>query len=177
MKGKYRVPPRRLVTAVQLLGTAASLTSPVYRSIDSAFQGVPTWKAVPAGRVVRPAPDFPFGHIADAAVGENGELFVFDRQPPFLHIVDRNGVWAKAVGHKGRGPGEFLVAGRLGWKADTLWAVDPSQERISLFRGATVVRTVSTAGKGPFGPERSNQIARVPSGERTGHRHWAPAFR
>jgi hypothetical protein len=59
-----------------------------------------------------------------------------------------NGRYLRTVGRKGPGPGEFTFMSRLGWKADTLWAVD--MNRLNLFDSdLRFVRTVTPQLEAP----------------------------
>jgi hypothetical protein len=55
-----------------------------------------------------------------------GNLYVAQGRVPWIEVYDASGAPLRRIGSGGEGPGEFAFgANALGWKSDTLWAVEP----------------------------------------------------
>ncbi len=72
--------------------------------------------------------------VSDLVLPGDGTVFLADEQLPSLLQLDSTGTLRRRLGRQGEGPGEF---GRgviiLGLRGDSLWALDPSLQRITLF--------------------------------------------
>ena len=90
---------------------------------------LPTRKIVEDLRIEATSADIPnFGSLR---VGPHGEIVVPVYADQRLHFFSASGQWMGAFGRKGSGPGEFQGANRFGWTADTMWAYDPWQKRVT----------------------------------------------
>lgn len=78
-------------------------------------------------------PRMPLTYVSGVAVDPSGQLYVGDAAQGTIGIYDRDGRVLKVMGGKGQGPGEFNRMGLIGLLGDTLWAVDYSLRRVSLF--------------------------------------------
>jgi len=67
------------------------------------------------------------------AVGTDGEIFVAQPQAGQIRMYDSAGGFVRTVGQRGRGPGEFSDLYVIGTLGDTLYAIDRSPGRVSLF--------------------------------------------
>jgi hypothetical protein len=77
----------------------------------------------------------------DLAVAEDGAMFLGQPQANEIRVFDANGRFARSIGRRGEGPGEFSTRDMtLGLRGDTLWATD--RNRVNLFRrSGEVLRT------------------------------------
>lgn len=78
------------------------------------------------------------GSLSDVfgvAIAADGRAYI--SEPPFARVVefDKDGAYIGAIGHRGKGPGEFQVPGALFWRGDSL-AVSDFASGISLFDSA-----------------------------------------
>ncbi len=65
---------------------------------------------------------------------DRSRIYVGQRQEHTIRVFDStSGELLRTIGRAGNGPGEFQGIARLGWKQDTLYAVDSRLHRISLF--------------------------------------------
>lgn len=94
----------------------------------------PTLKAIPQLRIGGAADDrSALNEIVGAAMGPDGAIYITQFQVPGVTGFGSNGKIVMKVGRSGKGPGEFMGASQLGWKADTLWVRDPSLGRLTLY--------------------------------------------
>lgn len=70
--------------------------------------------------------------VADLTIAPNGDLYVVQPMTQSISVFDSHGAFLRTIGRRGRGPGEFMSPGVIGWHADTLWVDDPALGRISL---------------------------------------------
>ncbi|MEW5930442.1 MAG: hypothetical protein AB1941_23530 [Gemmatimonadota bacterium] len=63
-------------------------------------------------------------------------VYVAQPQESRIRVFDSRGRALPSIGRRGSGPGEFQGLAFLGWRGDTLCAVDATQYRISLFHPA-----------------------------------------
>ena len=94
-------------------------------------------------------PDYEFTRIVDVVPGPTGLLFVSDIRPPQIRAFDAMGNFVRAIGRSGGGPGEFQRITSIGVLADTLWTVDVSLRRVTLF--APDGRVIATFPQTPPG--------------------------
>lgn len=81
--------------------------------------------------------------IRQLIVSDVGEVYIADSDRREVLVFDSTGMYRGAIGREGRGPGEFLAVSWIGFYDDTLWVVDGSLERITLFaRSGEVGRTI-----------------------------------
>jgi hypothetical protein len=119
-------------------GTIEELPGGGVRVLNPA-QGIWTeataWRLVPErviGEVEGP-PSHVFSSIAGLEVGDDGRIYVLDRQASELRIFAPDGAHLRTVGRSGRGPGEYLNANGLGWLApDSLVVIDQRGARYSV---------------------------------------------
>jgi hypothetical protein len=73
--------------------------------------------------------------IGTVILGADGQyVYVVQREENMIRVFDsRSGKLIHTIGRDGAGPGEFKGLGRIGWKQDTLFAVDVALQRVSLF--------------------------------------------
>lgn len=71
--------------------------------------------------------------VQQLAHDRSGQLIVLERRGLQLLVFDAGGRFEGTVGRPGAGPGEFRRISRFGWIGDTLWAVDPTFRRVTLF--------------------------------------------
>jgi hypothetical protein len=53
--------------------------------------------------------DYAIGQIMDAVVDEAGAIYVLDYKNSHIKVFDQAGVFVRAIGRKGQGPGEFEI--------------------------------------------------------------------
>jgi len=70
--------------------------------------------------------------IQGVAVAGDGTIAIGQPQDGAVRFFSADGEPLGSVGKPGQGPGEFATVYTLGWVADTLWAFDSRQQRISL---------------------------------------------
>lgn len=86
-------------------------------------------------------PNYQFSWIRHVEVDEAGNIYVLDGQARRLMIYDRDGVFLRAIGRQGEGPGEFENPARLVWKGDTLVVWDYQLRRLTYFdQGGELLR-------------------------------------
>jgi hypothetical protein len=62
------------------------------------------------------------------------QVYIGQRQESLIRVFDaRSGRVIRTIGREGAGPGEFRSLTGIGWKADTLFAVDMALQHVSLF--------------------------------------------
>jgi hypothetical protein len=71
--------------------------------------------------------------IGSLAVARDGGIVITQPQDHGIRLFASTGVFLGFVGGPGEGPGEFADVSSLGWVADSLWAFDFQQKRLSLF--------------------------------------------
>lgn len=97
----------------------------------------PRWTLVPELRIGSDAvsgPEYEFTTIREIAVSPNGSMYVVQGQEQEIRVFDTQGKYVRTIGRQGGGPGEFTGLGSIGFIADTLYAMDFRQRRITLFR-------------------------------------------
>jgi 6-bladed beta-propeller len=92
-------------------------------------------------------PDAGFSRIGSVAVDDEGSIYVFELADSKIRVYGRDGTFLRAIGGKGRGPGEFEYLRRFGVMGDTVWTIDIGLRRITLFdRSGTVLSTGTING-------------------------------
>lgn len=66
------------------------------------------------------------------AISPSGEIAVGQMKDNHVKVFSPAGAMT-TIGRKGAGPGEFVKVSRVGYKGDTLWALDPGASRVTLF--------------------------------------------
>jgi|CXWL01.1.fsa_nt_gi hypothetical protein len=70
--------------------------------------------------------------VQHMAVSPHGQIAVPQRKQKLLKVFGPNG-GVSTIGRGGGGPGEFQNPTRIGFVGDSLWALDPSLSRVSIF--------------------------------------------
>lgn len=85
-----------------------------------------------------------FGQVSGVLAGEDGRIYVLDRQANELRVFSPDGEHLRTVGRSGSGPGEYSAANGLRWlPPDTLLVADQSGGRYTLLDGdGTLLGTV-----------------------------------
>jgi hypothetical protein len=84
------------------------------------------------GTIDGTGPDM-FGSISDFEIDALGRLYALEGQAQELRVFGRDGSHVRTVGRQGEGPGEFNRVIGITWGPDgNLWAVDPSNNRLSV---------------------------------------------
>lgn len=78
-------------------------------------------------------PNYSLTHVRDITVDRDGRIYASQPQERTIRVFDNTGIFLQAFGRRGAGPGEFAGLANLGWKGDTLYAVDPDLLRVSYF--------------------------------------------
>ena len=108
----------------------------------------------------------PLSMVVDATVGPDGNLYVVDVMENAIRVFDPRGRHLRSLGRTGEGPGEFRSLWRIGFRGDTLYAVDGALQRVTLYgaqgRVARTLRVVSPDIGGRFDP--SPPLALLPDG-------------
>jgi hypothetical protein len=73
------------------------------------------------------------GNDTGLTVDPLGRIYVLEQRPPEVRVYEPGGAFVRTLGRRGEGPGEFLMAGGLGWLGDTLWIQDGANLRVTLF--------------------------------------------
>lgn len=110
--------------------------------------GVERWTVEPD--LVVGEPDVSLTTISSLAVSANGSIYIAQPDEQLIRVVAADGTLQRAIGRKGRGPGEFQRPWFLGWMGDTLVVADGALVRISAFDSAgSLLYTVSTLQGAP----------------------------
>jgi hypothetical protein len=99
----------------------------------------PTFYAIASAQVAHPisggeTPESEITTVSNARLGPDGHVYVADRNHVDIRVFDVAGKHMLNIGRLGAGPGEFRSIREFGWLADTLWVLDVSLQRVSLFR-------------------------------------------
>lgn len=78
-------------------------------------------------------PELGFSRVVAADVDEDGALWVVEASGPEIRRYAADGSVEARIGGRGEGPGEFMGVQRFGVQGDTVWAIDPFLQRITLF--------------------------------------------
>lgn len=93
-------------------------------------------------------PDILIGTISGLASDGKGRIYAADTKLQKIHIFSSDGKYLDSLGHKGKGPGEFLrMDPNIRIKADTLYVHDKRNEHISLFNlnAHQLIRTINVS--------------------------------
>lgn len=94
-------------------------------SEQAAAPSVPVWRLGTAPRVRIASDDaIDLGDVSAVAVLSSGEIVVATMYPPGLHVFGSDGAFARSIGRRGRGPGEFTSVDRVDRLGDTLVVFD-----------------------------------------------------
>ena len=90
--------------------------------------------------------NYQFTRIVGVAVGARGVIYVADASTNDIRVFDSAGVFVRAIGRDGNGPGEFRSLRSIGFVGDTLWAIDAGLRRTSLFsREGRLLSTIANS--------------------------------
>jgi len=78
-------------------------------------------------------PDLGFSRVGHVDVDRDGNLYVLELLDRGIRVFDRDGIRLRTIGGPGEGPGEFGRSPSFGVMGDTVWALDMSLRRITLF--------------------------------------------
>jgi|GEM_PF-1902645 len=74
------------------------------------------------------------GNLSGLAIDDEGIIYVADTRLQKIHLFTSDGHYLDSIGHKGKGPGEFIqLDPKIRILSDTLYVKDNSAKRISLF--------------------------------------------
>ena len=111
------------------------------------------WRIVPDGRYAG-MDSLLSTELLSVAAGLGGRVYVVVLSDPTIHVFGPNLTYERRIGRGGSGPGEFRSAPQIGFKADTLWALDAVLRRATFFTpegfliGVTSFATASSAAEG-----------------------------
>lgn len=75
-----------------------------------------------------------FSSIAALQLDELGRIYILEAQAREVRVFDSTGVFVRAIGSTGRGPGELHTPIGMTWDRDSnLWIVDPGNARYTIF--------------------------------------------
>jgi len=86
------------------------------------------------------------GTISGLATDDGGRIYAADTKLQKIHIFSPDGKYLDSLGHKGKGPGEFLrMDPDIRIKVDTLYIYDKRSRHISLFNLTShrLIRTIN----------------------------------
>lgn len=78
-------------------------------------------------------PTVGFSRIGGMEVDRDGNLFVYEAAIPEIRVYSPDGAVLRRIGRRGSGPGEFESPGAFGLVGDTIWVVEPTSRRLTLF--------------------------------------------
>jgi hypothetical protein len=105
-----------------------------------------TWRLTPELRIGSEShgPRYQFTRILGVVPLPGGSVYVADAGFTDISLFDSAGVHIRTIGREGSGPGEFRRLTNIGLLGDTLWALDNTARRASLFApDGTVLATIS----------------------------------
>src|SRR3954468_11170540 len=128
----------RFVVALSLLVSAAAngqSRDTIVRAVTAPIHaGVATVKEELSIGVADGDEHYMIGQVTDIAVGNKGEIYVYDRTVPTIRLYDAAGKFVKNIGRKGRGPGEYQSGSALAVAANgNLLMWDPGNARINVY--------------------------------------------
>lgn len=104
--------------------------------------------------------DFP--RVRTVYVGPRGQIVVVITPDEQMRVYDAAGRRIASLGRIGSGPGEFRQVSGIGWKADTMWAHDGAQRRMTYYApGGALVRTTPNATFDPPPSDADREKARA----------------
>lgn len=76
-----------------------------------------------------------FTLISDLLTDGEGRIYVLEAASQEIRVFRADGEYSHTIGRRGEGPGEFTWAASMTWSAtsDTLWVIDPGNQRYSAF--------------------------------------------
>lgn len=131
-------------------GTASSSERPTLKLRDLTTSSSPAVsRLAPQARIASAGPDYQLSRVFDAVALPSGELVVLQARGEQLLVFDSIGQYARGIGRRGAGPGEFDVPTKIGRRGDSLWIFDRALSRITVFRpSGTLVRTIALPANG-----------------------------
>lgn len=105
-------------------------------------QSVPQWRLAPDLRIGGVEDeDYAFINPGRLAVAEDGRIFLSEGSQGEVLVFGADGAFLRRFGGRGTAPGQFQTIRSLGWKADTLWAIDPFLSKVVFFDSDGEVRS------------------------------------
>jgi hypothetical protein len=122
-----------LLAAGVLLGAACSPSmSGHHEDLDAErLQSLVLHEVVRIGSSTNP--DTGFTRVASALWDEDGNIYIVEAAERQIRVYDELGRMRTSIGRRGNGPGEFRSVPRIQVLGDTIWALDRTQQRITLF--------------------------------------------
>lgn len=137
---------RRLVLAYWPLVASSACLDTASRFVDDRPESLTLEVQQRLGELDGPAA---LNDVLSAVAGPMGRVYVTQWQASYVRVYGRNGQVHSEIGSAGLGPGEFTMAGTVGFVADTLW-VAGAPDRIGLFHtDGTFIRQATV--RRPFG--------------------------
>lgn len=90
--------------------------------------------------------------VGSLVVDRDGRIYVSQSMDDVIRVFDSDGEPLGTYGGSGEGPGEFRQIRRIGIFSDTLYAVDPTANRVTLFSldgGVLETMSITPRGLGP----------------------------
>lgn len=98
-------------------------------------QSVSRWSPSPSLRISeeKEGSHAAFTRISDLIADAEGSIFIVDGRIQEIRVFDSTGTYLRTIGRMGRGPGEFTLLHSVGFLNDTLWTLDVTLRRLTLF--------------------------------------------
>ncbi len=110
----------------------------------------------------RDDPEFGFSEIGPATIDRDGQIWVLEFQDQTIRAYSPTGELLRTLGGRGEGPGEFAMVGGLwGVTGDTVWAIDVSLSRITLFDRLGTLLSTGRFERVPVGSHGGRPIGHV----------------
>lgn len=155
------------VLALALLGASARSAS----AQGAARPGAARWRLVPEVRIGSVDGPDALSRVTAIALDSAGHAYVTQPMDSRIRVYSASGRLLRTLGGRGGGPGEFMDVSALGWRADTLVALDGSQQRLVLFApDLTPARTLRLTPVGDAISTLSDGL--LANGLVLGHMRW-----
>jgi hypothetical protein len=79
-----------------------------------------------------------------AAVSESGEFHLLQARDAYVNVYKPDGRFARQIGRRGGGPGEFSMPGNIGFLGDSFWVTDYGAARVTVMNAGQQARTIPT---------------------------------
>jgi hypothetical protein len=140
-----------VMTLLSAGGLAAQRTDTIIRTASRPVHaGVATLRRELSIGVVDGEDHYMLGAIADIAVSESGDIYVWDRIAPAIRMYNDAGKYVRTIGARGSGPGEYRAGAAIAIARNgNLLMWDPGNARINVYTAAgDVVTTWPTRSEG-----------------------------
>jgi hypothetical protein len=126
---RYSLTPHRLLAAVLLSAVFSGCAGG-----GNGGSGLPQWSAVEELRIgSADDADRRLTTVSALVVDDDGWVYVAQPEDGVVRVFDDGGILVRYIGGRGQEPGSFDRVYTIGLLADTLYAIDLSQRRISYF--------------------------------------------